>query len=143
MSSKTLLTQFGPEDFATDRNYWNTFDNSETEVSARWVVMFLQDRGKGWDDFTVGEVLTFYGDEREKSNKGDDGFTFNRLIAGTHRHMTAQSFPSGELRDNNATITIRDENAKDAGFSPSNEAVCSITEAFVQALVKGKLHHAK
>jgi hypothetical protein len=46
----------------------------ETEVSAGWVVRFLQERGLGWAPFTYEEINAFYG------RKFKGGFGFNRLV---------------------------------------------------------------
>lgn len=89
MSEKTVALEmydkFSPNDFVVDQHYWNTFGQSETESSARWIVMFLQDRNDGWKPFTIGEIRSFYGKRRRAVGKPDDGYTFNRLI-DEHRY---------------------------------------------------------
>jgi hypothetical protein len=125
-----LRDRFQPNDFSTTGHYWDTFDHQETEISARWIVRFLQERNKGWDDFTVGEIRTFYKTKRESGGKPDDGFTFNYLVEGTHNHMTAQSFPFGEPRPNDAVIHL-------SGASHHPDTVCTITDGFIRKLVAG------
>jgi hypothetical protein len=129
-----LLSKFSPNDFRTDRHLWDTFGNAETETSALWVLMFLQARGSGWAPFTVGEMQAFYGRERR------DRFAFNQLIAGSHRHMTAASFPLGELRNNDAVIEVV---PPDGGHQFSDDAVCTVTEKFVARLVRNGSEHLK
>ncbi|MEX0649401.1 MAG: hypothetical protein WD200_00175 [Candidatus Andersenbacteria bacterium] len=79
MSKGRVTTK--PEDFPIQpdhidgsRHLWNAFDHTETEVSAGWIIRFLQERGKSWAPFTYGEINAFYSREHK------DGFTFNRLI---------------------------------------------------------------
>jgi len=119
----TLLQRLAPEDFRTDTHYWDAFGNNETEISARWVIRFLQDRGKGWASFTFAEINTYYltimmGVARD--------FTFNRLVEGSHNHMTAQSFPRGEQRANDSCIVVDGD-------------TYTITDNFLAKLVSAKL----
>jgi hypothetical protein len=64
-----------PEEINTNSHFWNAFDHSETEVSARWIVRFCQERGRGWDPFTADEIEAYY----RKGGKFVN-FRFNRLI---------------------------------------------------------------
>ena len=98
-----LLQRLKPDDFRVDRHYWDTFGNSETEISARWIIKFLQDRDKGWISFTFDEINAYY---RGIMTGVIRDFTFNRLIEGTHNHMTAQTFPIGETRPNQHSIAM-------------------------------------
>jgi len=50
------------------------FDNVETEISAGWIIRFLQERRQGWAPFTYDEINAFY------ARKWEDGFRFNRLV---------------------------------------------------------------
>lgn len=91
MSPETPHAEYPkPEDLQTTEHYWDTFGNSETEVSARWIVRFCQARGKGWEPFTYDEINDFYQRERKNTN---DRFTFNQLVEGTHNHVSARSTP--------------------------------------------------
>lgn len=63
-----------PEDIDTSKRLFDAFDNTETEISAIWIVRFLQDRGMGWDSFTFEEISAFY----NRTIKGE--FGFNRLV---------------------------------------------------------------
>jgi hypothetical protein len=62
-----------PGDIDTSRHFWDTFNNLETEVSARWIVKFCQQRDKGWKPFTYDEIEQFY------QENGYRNFWFNRL----------------------------------------------------------------
>lgn len=64
-----------PSDINAKDHFWNAFDHTETEVSARWIVRFCQERGRGWARFTREEIEAFY------ARWVQDGFTFNRLLA--------------------------------------------------------------
>lgn len=55
-------------------HFWDAFDHSETEVSAKWLVRLAQRRG-GWHPFTYDQIETFYNIEGNYHN-----FSFNRLI---------------------------------------------------------------
>lgn len=58
-----------PSDIDSSKHFYNTFDNSETEVSARLLVRLAQQNGD-WRDFTQAEINTL-----SKHN-----FCFNRLV---------------------------------------------------------------
>ncbi|MFA6554682.1 MAG: hypothetical protein WCS89_04235 [Candidatus Paceibacterota bacterium] len=79
MSQKKIITAteefpITPEHIDASQHLFDAFDHSETEVSAGWIVRFMQARGKGWTPFTQEEIETFY------SKKFNDGFHFNRLV---------------------------------------------------------------
>ena len=63
-----------PKDIDASVHLFNSFDHSETETSAGWIIRFLQERGQGWTPFTYDEINSFY------AQKFDHGFRFNRLI---------------------------------------------------------------
>ncbi len=63
-----------PKDIDGTKHFGRAFDNMETEISARWIIRFLQWRGEGWKPFTHQEIEAFY------NRKQQNGFTFNRLI---------------------------------------------------------------
>ncbi|MCL5411071.1 MAG: hypothetical protein M1324_04525 [Patescibacteria group bacterium] len=76
---KTYLIQ--PDHINTDPNtgpegshFFDAFGNTETEVSARWLVRFAQQRGSGWEPFALNEIEAFY------NRGGHKGFSFNHLI---------------------------------------------------------------
>ena len=59
-----------PSHIDTSDHFWDTFDNRETEASARLIVTFCQEReGDDWRSFTKKEL-----DERFKED-----FWFNKL----------------------------------------------------------------
>ena len=60
----------GPE----GEHFFDAFNNTETELSARWLVRFAQQRDSGWEPFTLDEIETFY------NEGGYKGFAFNRLV---------------------------------------------------------------
>lgn len=57
-------------------HFWDAFGNMETEISARWLVRFAQERGTGWSPFTTEEIEAFY------VSGGFQDFRFNKLISG-------------------------------------------------------------
>lgn len=63
-----------PGDIDASKHFYEAFDNTETEISARWIIRFLQERNEGWRPFTYDEINVFYG--REFSHD----FEFNRLV---------------------------------------------------------------
>lgn len=61
----------GPE----GQHFWDAFQNTETEVSARWLVRFAQIRRAGWEPFSLEEL------QKTVEAMGHRGFFgFNRLI---------------------------------------------------------------
>lgn len=79
MSQKTVVTN--PESYLVQPNHidarrhlFEAFDHTETEISAGWIIRFMQERGRSWAPFTYDEINTFY------SRHHGDGFTFNRLV---------------------------------------------------------------
>jgi hypothetical protein len=63
-----------PRHIGVDRHLFNSFDHYETEISAKWLIRFAQDRDRGWEPFTYKEIDGFY------ARTIKDGFTFNRLV---------------------------------------------------------------
>lgn len=85
MSKKLLTSALGyliqPEHINTDpstggegQHFFGAFDNTETEVSARYLVRMAQKRGQGWAPFSFEDIEAFY------NEVGNTGFTFNRLV---------------------------------------------------------------
>lgn len=105
-SAIDLVQSPRPEEIDASQHFWDSFGNAETEISARDIVAFCQDRDQGWQPFTYEAINTFY--QQRCKAKSPGNFTFNRLVEGTHSHMTAQSFPQGEQRSNNAVIAEND-----------------------------------
>lgn len=56
-----------PSDINTKQHFWNAFDHSETEVSASWIVRFLQQAGNSWAPFMLEDLQAFYGKLRAES----------------------------------------------------------------------------
>jgi len=85
----SIKDKLHPEDFQTHSHYWSTFGRNESEVSAYWVVIFLQHRNaqlrdsgseptdNGWGSFTYDEINEFY---KTRRNNRDCNITFNTLI---------------------------------------------------------------
>lgn len=65
-----------PEHINASVHFWNAFGNSETEISANWIVRFAQKLG-GWKPFSAEQIETFY------NESGHRGFSFNRLLDGS------------------------------------------------------------
>lgn len=63
-----------PEDINASRHFFGAFDQAETEISAGWIVRFIQVRGTGWEPFTYEDINAFY------AKKYSNGFRFNRLV---------------------------------------------------------------
>lgn len=103
MSIKDLVQ---PEHIKTDGHFWDTFGHSETEVSACWLVMFLQARnaagdGKSWEPFSRAHLERFY---QFMLKKPQETFLFNRLWNQYHRRDAR-----GEhIEVKGDTITIKD-----------------------------------
>ena len=62
-----------PDDIKITRHLFDAFGHYETEVSAQWLVLFAQERGKGWEPFTHEEIEAFYNKSRRYN------FSFNHL----------------------------------------------------------------
>lgn len=63
-----------PEDIDGSRHFFGAFGNRETEISAGWIIRFLQERNQSWKPFKYEDINTFY------SKQYTDGFWFNRLV---------------------------------------------------------------
>ena len=63
-----------PENIDASKHFFDAFDNAETEVSAGWIIRYLQEREEGWAPFTYEEIDAFY------ARKYQHGFRFNRLV---------------------------------------------------------------
>jgi hypothetical protein len=63
-----------PQHIDASKHLFNAFDNSETEISAGWIIRFLQARNQSWEPFTYEEINGFY------AQKYQHGFRFNRLV---------------------------------------------------------------
>lgn len=63
-----------PEDIDASKHLFEAFDHMETEISAGWIVRFMQARETGWMPFTMEEIEAFY------AKKFNHGFRFNRLV---------------------------------------------------------------
>ena len=64
-----------PSDINTDQHFFDAFGNTETEISARFLVRMAQQHGC-WFDFTKAEIDEFSGED----------FWFNRLTSRQHYH---------------------------------------------------------
>lgn len=68
------VLSIAPADINCNGHFWDAFGNSETEISAKYVVRLCQQKG-GWTPFSDEEIEEFY---FEKS--GHHGYSFNRLV---------------------------------------------------------------
>jgi len=64
-----------PDHISTDHHFFDAFEHSETEVSARWIVEFCKKQGS-WNAFTLEDLERFYHLTRPQN----ESFHFNRLI---------------------------------------------------------------
>ena len=83
-----------PQDINTRQQFFGAFDDVGTELSANWIVSFLQERGTGWEPFTYEEVDAYY------KRSYDYDFRFNRLVepemvAPSRTHALAGLIPVG------------------------------------------------
>ena len=125
--SNSILNKYKPSELKLCQ-YWDTFGNSETEVSAYWVVWFLQERDKGWEPFTYGEIDDFYNKKRGKKGHAKEHFSFNRLLPGDPYHMTAKSFMSGspEYRSNPRGIRPLEGSGREQKYVVEDSFVCAL-----------------
>ncbi|MEY4723648.1 MAG: hypothetical protein RLZZ324_1161 [Candidatus Parcubacteria bacterium] len=84
--------------------FWSAFGNTETEVSALWIVRYMQRQGKGWMPFTYAALDAFYRETRAASLTAQGRqtaaeqlghYTFNELIDTRHERggtMTQQGY---------------------------------------------------
>ncbi|MFA5185962.1 MAG: hypothetical protein WC551_05720 [Patescibacteria group bacterium] len=71
IEGKGFLVQ--PKDINTEQHFWDAFGNSETEVSARYIVRLCQ-RKCAWLPFHRAEIEALY------QEGGYRGFEFNWLV---------------------------------------------------------------
>lgn len=79
-----------PESIDTGKFFYDAFDNSETEISARHIVRMLQSKGQGWTPFKYEDIEAFY-----QANTGYNGFSFNRLVEPQTVYGTQSSHLAG------------------------------------------------
>lgn len=94
-----------PNDIDTSRHFWECFNKSETEVSARYIAQFMQERqDKGyvdWAPFTYADINDFY------SRKGaGDGFTFNGLLRTSHSNLDVNSSTKYIIVDSEGNMRV-------------------------------------
>jgi hypothetical protein len=72
-----ILSAISPKDINAKSHFWEAFGNDETEVSANWIVRYMQEKGK-WVPFTEEEIRDF----QNKTCKVDyqREFYFNNLL---------------------------------------------------------------
>lgn len=76
-----------PSDIDASKHMYSSFGQSESEVSAGYIVRFMQERQKqgrkDWESFTYADIDDFY------TRKGaGNGYTFNRLIGHGNCHAS-------------------------------------------------------
>jgi hypothetical protein len=98
--SKNIVTNKGfrirPCDINIDHkkgfeHLWDSFGNSETEVSAYFIVKLCQELG-GWVPFTLSQIEAVY----QKGGQ-HDGYLFNRLVDPRQKVSNAAAVFGGEL----------------------------------------------
>lgn len=77
----TINQSVQPSNIKVDDHFWNTFGHSETEVSARWLILFMRARNSvgedlGWQPFPLKDLVSFYQLLRKQPQ---ESFLFNRL----------------------------------------------------------------
>ena len=70
-----------PRDINIRQHLYDAFDNTETEISAHYIIGLCQQKGN-WESFTQKEIEDFY-----RSKGHQDGFTFNALIEPMTQHL--------------------------------------------------------
>lgn len=75
-----------PSHIDTSKHFWDAFGNTETEASARYVVLLCQRLGK-WGGFTKEEIEAYY------NEAGFVGFRFNRLLS-EETHLFSPANPA-------------------------------------------------
>ncbi len=73
-----------PEKINTEQHFWDAFGNVETEISARWIVRFCQERKRGWEPFSKSEIEQFY------NQHGYVHFMFNKLLSRDQRYVRVE-----------------------------------------------------
>jgi hypothetical protein len=81
-------TPLTPHDIGTHDHYWNAFGNSETEVSACWIIMFLQARNEGWTPFTRDAIDAFYRERRLAVVNAKRSEASQLSLRDFHEHIT-------------------------------------------------------
>jgi hypothetical protein len=99
-----------PDQIDTSDHLWDAFDHHETEISARWIVQFCQQRGQSWSPIRPEELTRYYRTERKQPH---ERFCFNRLIdPGTAFYGGLGSRPVGGgwlMKQDDGTLAITDE----------------------------------
>lgn len=123
----TMLEKINPSELKLCQ-YWDTFGNSETEASAYWIVKFHQERGKGWEPFTLAEIEDFYNEKRAEKGCHRESFRFNHLLPGEHHHLTALSFMGGapEFRPNPGGVRSLGGTGRDEKFQVEDSFICAL-----------------
>lgn len=129
-AANALAFPVQPNQILTTGHLWDAFDHSETEVSALWLVMFCQDRGRSWEPFTAADIQSFYDTKRAARGRHSERFLFNRLVeAGRGFFIKEGLVPVG-----GGWIV---ENDKQYHFTPD-----FITRCFSSAPVTGQVEGA-
>jgi len=75
LDEKDAAYPIRPSDIDASTHFWDAFGNSETEVSANYIVAFCQER-VGWFPFTFKQLNRFY---LANKPEGHEDYTFNGL----------------------------------------------------------------
>lgn len=128
-----LFERFTPHEFQVD-GYGTIFGDDLSGIGAQWVVKFLQQRDRGWEDFTGAELLEFYR-ANAKGLMKDDGFPYGRMTSDRwvnyNRHSGVTVFEPNE-------ILLLGTPWK-RGHYPVSSTVITVLPGFVRRLIAGHL----
>jgi len=116
-----------PSDIDVSNHFWDAFDHMETEISARWIVRFLQDRDDTWGPFTREELEAYY--TAPGRRPAGERFNFNRLVS-----------PELVPRDAAAAFAgfIGDRVEKGGGWVERTDGRYQVTEDFIRRCAEGR-----
>lgn len=72
------------------KHLWDAFGNHEAEISAWWLLRFLQARGS-WAPFTRQELQAWYDDQRSNHDMPREDFRFNGLLGEAGDYIRRES----------------------------------------------------
>lgn len=113
-----------PRDINAEKFFLGAFGNCETEVSARWIVRFLQQENV-WRSFHYSEINAFYksiADQNHLANERE--FNFHHLVGPIFK------FWSGSY-SNRLDLVIREGNPTNDNLNILENELFSVTDQFI------------